>query len=292
MAVGWAPALALTSALGFGVAGVLLKRGLQHARPLAAAVVSVSVTTVFIWVLAALTVELALVLTWKVLPFVLAGLVAPGLGRLSFFVGIDRVGVARATSINSTAPLYSVTLAMLFLGERPSPPLLIGVAAIVVGGALLSYRHRTDLTWRRRDMIFPVLAALSFAVRDNISRWGLQDYAEPLIAAAVAAATSLCVMWLVTALCAPADTLKMPRRGLVFVAASGLSEGVAYLSMWRALSLAHVSVVSPLVNAHSIFAVALAALFLRDLERVTWRMGIAAVLIVAGVFAVVRFGAA
>ena len=35
------------------------------------------------------------------------------------------------------------------------------------------------------------------------------------------------------------------------------------------------SVVSPLVNSHSIFTVLLAWLFLRDLERVTWRIALA-----------------
>lgn len=281
--------LALTSALGFGTAGVLMRRGLQHTTPLAAAAVSVTVTTAFIWLLALATVDLAHVLTWKIAPFLVAGLVAPGLGRLFLFEGVHRVGVARTAAVASGAPIVSVALAIAFLGERPSRLLLLGVACIVVGGVLLSYRHANDLSWRRRNLFFPVLAALAFAVRDVISRWGLRDYTEPLIAAAVAAATSLAVMWLVAAV--RGGAYRMPAAGLRFVALSGLAEGVAYLTMWWALSLSPVSFVSPLVNAHSIFAVALAALFLRDLERVTWRIAFAAGLIVAGVFVVVRFGA-
>jgi uncharacterized membrane protein len=65
---------------------------------------------------------------------------------------------------------------------------------------------------------------------------------------------------------------------------------VAYLTMWRALMLGQVSVVSPLVNSHAIFTVALVWLFLRDLERVTWRIAVAAALVVAGVGLVIRFG--
>jgi drug/metabolite transporter (DMT)-like permease len=61
--------------------------------------------------------------------------------------------------------------------------------------------------------------------------------------------------------------------------------------MWRGLSFGSVSVVSPLVNSYSIVAIALAAIFLRDLERVTWRITLAAVLVVAGVALVVRGGA-
>jgi uncharacterized membrane protein len=75
------------------------------------------------------------------------------------------------------------------------------------------------------------------------------------------------------------------------VAVAGLAEGIAYMTMWRALAIGEVAVVSPLTNASSIIAVGLAAIFLRDLERVTWRMGVAAALIVAGVTMILRFAA-
>src|SRR5207244_2921933 len=77
--------------------------------------------------------------------------------------------------------------------------------------------------------------------------------------------------------------LSVPAASVAFFALSGLCEGGAYLLMWRALSLGSVSVVSPLVNAYSIVTIALAAIFLRDLERVTWRLTLAAALRVAGV---------
>lgn len=46
--------------------------------------------------------------------------------------------------------------------------------------------------------------------------------------------------------------------------------------------------VSPLDNARSIAAIALAAIFLPDLERVTWRIVVAAGLILVGVALVMR----
>ncbi len=285
------PVLALASAAAFGLAGVLLRRALQHVTPLVAAVLSVTVTTAIIWLAAAATAPLSRLLTWRILPFVAAGLAAPGLGRLLFFVGVDRVGVARAASINSTTPLFAVVLAIAVLGERPPGRLLVGAACIVSGGLLLATRARHDAGWRRRDLAFPALGALSFAARDVISRWGLRDYREPLVAAAAAAGTSLVAMWLVAALAVRADRFRLRPAGLGYLALCGTAESLAYLTMWRALALADVSLVSPLVNAHSIVAVALAAVVLRDLERVTWRLGAAAGLIVAGVFVVLRSSA-
>ena len=283
-----APLFAIGSALGFGVAGVLLRRALQYTGPVSAAVVSVTVTTTFIWALTVLTVPLDRVLTWRIWPFLLAGLVAPGLARLFFFMGVDRIGVARAFSLMAGAPLFAVVLAIAFLGERPGPLLLVGAAAIVAGGVLLARRSHDETPWRRRDMILPLLGALGFAVRDNLSRWGFREYGDPLTAAAAATVTSLAMMWLVAGV--RRAKLELSGIALVFLVTSGIFEGSAYLLMWRALAIGDVSVVSPLVNSHSIVAIALAAIFLRDLERVTWRIAVAAALIVAGV-ALVMHGA-
>jgi uncharacterized membrane protein len=284
-----APFLALLAALSFGTASVFLKRGLQHTTPFTAALVSVMFTVAFIWAIAVSTASPGMLLTPRILPFVGAGLIAPGLARLLMFMGFHRIGVGRAAPLLATTPLFSVVMAMLVLGERPTWTMLAGAGAIVAGGALLSIRTGTE-RWRRRDMVFPLLAAIGFALRDNISRYGFRDFHDPVLAAAAGAATSLVVMGSYAAL-AGRTRVSMSRTGLGYVALAGLTEGIGYLTMWRALAVGEVAVVSPLVNASSIIAVGLAAVFLRDLERVTWRIGLAAVLIVAGVTMIMRFAA-
>ena len=70
--------------------------------------------------------------------------------------------------------------------------------------------------------------------------------------------------------------------------ASGLAEACGYLTALRAFQGGDVSVVSPLVSTYGLVALVLAALFLRDLERVSLRVVLAAALIVSGVFVVMR----
>src|SRR5207247_1838407 len=84
--------------------------------------------------------------------------------------------------VMAVGPLFAVLIAMACLGERPTPLLLLGAAAIVGGGVLLALRSRHEMHWRRRDMIFPALGALGFAFRDNLSRWGLRDFGAALAA--------------------------------------------------------------------------------------------------------------
>lgn len=283
--------LALTAALGFGFATVLLRRALLHTSPLAAATVSVAFTTAVVWGTAAVTgAPLGQVLSPSILPFVAAGLAAPGLARIGLFLGVQRVGVARAGALAGVAPLFSVGLAMLLLGERPSSLVLVGAAAVVAGGVLLSSRGGSVVTWRRRDLVLPLLAALGFALRDVVSRYGFREPTHPLVAAAAATITSLAVVAAFAA--TRRQHLGLGRGALGYLALSGFGEAVAYLTMWRALAFADVALVSPLVNAHPMFTLGLTALLLRDLERVTARIVAATALIIAGVATVVRFGAA
>ncbi len=286
----WAPLLALIAALCFATAAVLLRRALQHVPPVMATIVSVTFTTVAVWSLAAATQPLERALTPAVLPFALAGLVAPGLARLGVFVGVSRIGVGRSMAVAASSPLFAVALAMLFLGERPSRLTVLGALCVVAAGVLLSYRPQADRSWRRRDMVFPLTGAIGFAVRDNISRLGFRDFDLPLLAAAVAAGASCVVMWILAGLRPGSVRFHAGGRGLGLLAVSGTIEGLAYVTMWQALAMSQVTVVTPLVNTHSMFTVGLAAVFLRDLERITWRLGLAAVLVVAGVALIIRFG--
>ncbi len=176
------------------------------------------------------------------------------------------------------------------LGERPSWLVLLAVACITAGGALVAVRDATEGSWRRVDLIFPILGALGFALRDNIFRYGFRRYDEPLLAAAAAAVTSVVTMGLVGAVAFRGGRISLSRHALWLLAASGLSEAFAYTTALRAFREGNVSIVSPLVSTYGLFAVALAAIFLRDLERITWRLVVATVLIVCGTLVVVRAG--
>ena len=278
---------ALIAAASFAGAGIFLRRALPSVTPYTAAFLSVHFTAVFVWIVTLWTSPLASFAAPEVLYFLAAGLFAPGFARLVYYTGLMRVGVARATALMSTAPIFAVAIAMVTLGERPGVLPLMGVMSVVAGGALLAQRGRDDRTWRHRDLVLPVFAALGFAIRDNVSRRGLAVYPAPMIAAAGATLASVALMWAL-ALAGVIRVSRPPARGLMFLALAGLCECLAYVTMWRALATAPVSLVSPLVHAQPLFTVVLAAIFLRDVERLTWRVVVASLLIVAGVTFVLR----
>src|SRR5262249_59571275 len=58
-------------------------------------------------------------------PFVLVGLLSPGAAQIFVTVAIRDAGASRVSMVFGTAPLVSVTIALVFLGEPASAPLLL-----------------------------------------------------------------------------------------------------------------------------------------------------------------------
>lgn len=281
-----APFLALAAALGFALARVVLKRALPHTTPLTAVVVSIVFTGTVLWIVAALTAPLSQFATTAVWPFVIAGLLAPGLARLLVYVGIDRIGAARSSAIMPIGPFSAILLAVVFLGERPSGSLLVGAACIVAGTILLSQQERGGRAWRRRDLIFPLLGAIAFGLRDVVSRWGLLTFPHPTVAAVVATMTSAV---LIAAFAQRRrGELRADRLGRGLLLLTGTCEALGSVALWAALAVGNVSVVTPLAHAQPMFTVVLAAILLRDIEQVTWRVAVATPIMVAGAILVIR----
>src|SRR5262245_13841040 len=185
-----APFLALAAALSFALGRVVLRRALPHTTALTAVVVSIVFTGTVLWIVAAFTAPLSRFATADIWPFALAGVLAPGLARLLVYIGINRIGAARSSAMMPIGPFSAIVLAVAVLGERPSGLLLVGAACIVAGTLLLSQQERGARAWRRRDLIFPLLGAIAFGLRDVISRWGLQGFPHPTVAAVVATMSS------------------------------------------------------------------------------------------------------
>src|SRR5581483_4453260 len=132
-------------------------------------------------------------------PFVLAGLLAPGGSQILFVSGVRNAGASRSSVVVGMAPLVSVTIALVFLGEPAHPALLAGALLIVTGGAALAGERVRPETFRPIGVAFALGATLFFATRDTIVRsLSKGTSVPPLVAAAatVASGTAVVVLYL------------------------------------------------------------------------------------------------
>ena len=116
-------------------------------------------------------------------PFLLTGLLGPGLSQILFTLAIRDIGASRTSVAVGCAPLASVVIAVVFLDESLTGPLLVGAVAIVSGGVLLAFERGRPEHLRARGLLYAASAALVFATRDNIVR-ALHAHANPETAAA------------------------------------------------------------------------------------------------------------
>ena len=270
-------ALALGSAFLFGAMTVTLRYALRRGVT--------AETTAFLMVLIAFVVAAAaipitgaggLASCW---PFLLAGIVAPGLSQVLFAYAVRDAGPARASVAVGMAPLVSVAIALTLLDEPAKTLVLLGAVAIVLGGIVLALEGSRPAHVRALGLVFAFGTMVLFATRDSlIRRLSIDTDIEP----AVAAAATLGSGALVILLSLLATRRPVSLRPLVAVAPTGLTYGLSYVLLFEAFYRGRVSVVSPLIATESLWTVALSLVFLRRHEHGGPRLLGGAALVVLG----------
>lgn len=213
-------------------------------------------------------------------PFVLAGLLAPGIAQLLFTYAVRDAGASRSSVTVGTAPLFAVAIALIFLDEPLVAGLLVGAALIVSGGILLASDRARPAHFKRIGIVYALLCTFAFATRDSLIRWlGTEaSDVEPGAAAFVTMLTATVVTLAFTLATRNRPTLRDARA---FVPA-GIFYGLSYVFLFEAFYRGRVSVVSPIVATESLWGVTLSWLVLRKSEHVGPRLFLGAALVVAG----------
>ena len=214
-------------------------------------------------------------------PFLLAGAIAPGLSNLFITVAIREAGSSRASVAFGTAPLFAVTLAVLVFDERPGPAVLAGALLIVGGGMALAGERERPAHVRRIGVVFALVGAALFALRDNLVRDLSLDTDVPSMTAGAAMLASGLVVTSAFAL-ARGNRIVWPAPVVARWLLPGALVGFSYIALFEAFYRGTVSVVAPIVATESLFGVAFSALLLRRTERVGARLVLGAALVVAG----------
>lgn len=266
-------ALAMLAAALFGAALVSTHSGLRHMDAMSGARVSVPTAAALFWLCAPF-------LDWSGWEwsaagvYALVGLFFPAAVTLLTFEANRRMGPTVAGTIGSTAPLFAVLGAAIFLGEALGARELVATAIIVLGSMALSRSNGEETgTASAAALWLPWSAAFLRALAQLLTKAGLALWPSPFAAALVGYTVSAAVVW--TAGATQAHPLN--RDGAAWFAFTGLLNGLAVLAMYCALNAGPVHLVSPIVATYPLFTLVLNAAWLRR-ERLTARLlaGVAA----------------
>ena len=284
--------LALGSAFSFSVNSILVRRGFADAGATAA-------QGAFITVLLGVPFGLAAVLiTGQIFNFDLislngylllsaAGVVHFGVGRYCNYRGIAAIGASRAVTVQAVAVPYSILMAVVLLGERPTLLMYLAIALILVGPFLMIERRskrpapasspqgegessRVEIR-QLEGYVFSLLAALAYGTSPILIRAAVQDgVGTAAIGTFVAYVAASAV--LTTGLVLPAQRELVHAinfRYMRLFGGAGFSVFLAQLLRFFALSLASVSIVNPLMRTVGVFTLILSYLVNRRLEKIT-----------------------
>ena len=131
--------LGIAAAIAFGFVPFFARLGLVHLRTntgvltsMLAGLVVVGLFAVPLHIRDMFAISM-LTLLW----LAILGFVNYRLGRFFNYTSVALIGVARATPLLATAPLWATLDAIIFLGETPNAATLLGVVTVVGGVALI-----------------------------------------------------------------------------------------------------------------------------------------------------------
>jgi uncharacterized membrane protein len=277
---------ALFTAISYASANVTARRGMIHSTPSTATLLSLIVHTVILWLAVFLTGGIPKFATAAALAIAVTGILQAVI-RLCHYTGIDKIGATRAVTLRSTYPILSVIVGITILKEPASTIALMGTLSVVVGIILTSWRLEKQLTsFRWWHLLFPLATAVITGVVHPIRRYAMTITDEPLFLAALVGPISL--ISFVTYLSLPTTTERLVwnQKALWPFMFASLFETLGILFMLTAFVSGPVVLVSPITATSPIWTVLMAAIFLRDLERINLYSIIGTLCVVVGVISV------
>jgi DME family drug/metabolite transporter len=304
-----AVAFALVAASSWGLSAVLVRMGLRYTATRLGTLVSLVSGLIFtlLLVVALQPRELIEVSGSAVLLFALIGVLNFPAGRFFNYMSMERLGVGRSTPILASAPLFAVIIAVVFSGEELRLATVVGIALILAGlyvtlsapsrlepareeqafaqgSTLVAVRTQQQRRRVLAGVAFGFSASLAYGASQVLTRHTVSELAPPLVGSSIALFWGTLGFFLLSVR-SLGQRGEAFRRGALLFAGAGIFSAVGVILMFQALSRGQVVVISPVLATNPLFTLVMAALMLRDVERITTRVVVGALLVVSGVAA-------
>jgi len=278
--------LAINAALFFALHNIIIRIGLRHAGPRSAVLITQLTVLTTSLVAAMFATSLERLAGGAVLCFMAAGITGSLLARIFLFVAIDRVGASVTSTLYQIKPLFSAMAAVAILGEQITFSIAVATLMMMIGTAFISLEQaggQIEKKWSKKDLAFPILAGVCFGVTHVFRKMGLNITPEPIAGVVVQSTTALTFFLCFSLVQKKGEWVGLNQKKTWFIIGlAGLCSFTAQLSIFSALDLGYVVIVIPLISLEPFFVLLLVRLFLKKLERITWKIVGGAVLIVGG----------
>ena len=258
--------LAVAAAASWGVAMTVAKPGSRHLDPVT-------------FLLARWTLALALALLVALLG---GSLVFPGWGAVGFVVlgsfmnavvgwtlylqAMERAPGYRVTALASTAPLWGVLGAILFVGEPFRWTAMVAALLVVAGAYFLVRERTTEAKATRLGSALAIAAGVLWGISESVPmNLATQLGMAPEASIVVFACAAIVGVTLLTPFLRRRVPRRVDRRGLWLAALSAVSGAFLGWFLWlNGLKLAPASLLAPVRGSTLLFTFVFSVVFLRE----------------------------
>ncbi len=283
---GGAELLAVASSLSFTVTLIALRKGMQTGTPLAAVLTINAIVSGGGLAIALFRGTLQSSSLVPLLWFAAMGAVGAGAGSICRMVAAVRMGLGPSTLVASTTPLWGTLLAIVALGEEPTARVWVGTLCIVGGVSLITLaRERESISfrdWFRGALIYPVVASFVYAIAPVFTKFAYAHQKTPMAGLGVAFAVGGAVLLAAKPLLPGGGMIRATRKSLLLFIFGGVFNLIAAICFMTALTFGNLSSILPVSRLTPLWVVLFSPLILGKLERLTWLLFFAALLVVTG----------
>ena len=285
-----APLLGVLAATLFGISALPAKRGLQFVDAQTGCLITMATTWLICLLLGPLWMRTEDWFTAGFWVFALAGLIHPYLSMYASFEALKRAGTTVASTLAATAPFFSTLGAVVLLGEDLTIVVALATVGIVAGVMVLTFDGRRMARVIRVALIFASIAAVIRGSTHVIGKWGLELLPNPFMATFVALSMGLICMTIYFRLRHGHLPRNVPTDGVKYFFYSGLCIAFAIISMYGALMLGRVVVISPIIASYPVFT--LLSVWALSAERISRLLVLGVLMVTAGVVVIALVGGA
>lgn len=275
---------AFASAFFAGVTSILAKIGVKDVDSHVATAIRTIIVLIFSWIMVFIIGSQSTIVNidGKTFLFLILSGLSTGGSWLCYFKALQLGDVNKVVPIDKSSTILTMILAFIFLNEKITINMVIGMIGIAIGTYLMIQKKEKaeKIVKGKVWLIYALLSALFASLTSILGKVGIENV-ESNLGTAIRTIVVLVMAWIIVfATKKQRDVKKIDKRSLIFLILSGVATGASWLCYYKALQDGLASIVVPIDKLSILVTVLFAYIFLK--EKLSKKSLLGLILIVVG----------
>lgn len=275
---------AFASAFFAGVTSILAKIGVKDVDSHVATAIRTIIVLIFSWIMVFIIGSQSTIVNidGKTFLFLILSGLSTGGSWLCYFKALQLGDVNKVVPIDKSSTILTMILAFIFLNEKITINMVIGMIGIAIGTYLMIQKKEKaeKIVKGKAWLIYALLSALFASLTSILGKVGIENV-ESNLGTAIRTIVVLVMAWIIVfATKKQRDIKKIDKRSLIFLILSGVATGASWLCYYKALQDGLASIVVPIDKLSILVTVLFAYIFLK--EKLSKKSLLGLILIVVG----------